>query len=97
MSNHTLGDYMRLRHLPTAEAAHRLGKHYATVSEYRRIHPETAYCEAPAPVQRPGTIKLAIPMADPCRSSSVSSVPTMHVTLPAPPWGGTFERHGVKA
>lgn len=91
--------YMAVRHLPTAEAARQLGKAYQSVEEYRRNHPEAAYnakAGKPEKTQRPGTISLAIPIVEPSRSCAVNGERIMHVTLPAPPWGGTFERQGVQ-
>jgi len=100
MSARTHFAYMAVRHLPTAEAARQLGKAYQSVDEYRRNHPEAAYdakAGKPERTQRAGTISLAIPIVEPSRSCTVNGERIMHVTLPAPPWGGTFERQGVRA
>lgn len=92
--------YLAVRHLPTAEAARQLGKKYQSVDEYRRNHPDAAYdakAVKPEKLQRPGTISLAIPIVEPSRACATSHERIMQVTLPAPPWGGSFERNGVRA
>ena len=99
--------YASVKHLSNNDAAKALGCAAGTIKRMRSAFPEL---KPSAPVadlckpqrrepraERPGIITHAIPMAEPCRSSSVSSVPVMRVSLPAPPWGGTFERNGVAA
>ena len=95
-----LAEYMAVRHLSVADAARALGRAQNTVIQYRWQHPETDARVTLRPLAKPareGVVQVIIPMADPCRSSSVSAVPVMRVSLPAPPWGGGFERQGVKA
>jgi hypothetical protein len=94
--------YMAVRHLSHTDAANALGKNRATVKSYRRDHPECCppkevVEEKPKTAPRHNVISHVIPLAEPSRSSAVSSVPTMRVSLPAPPWGGTFDRNGVQA
>lgn len=92
--------YLAVRHLPTAEAARQLGKAYQSVDEYRRNHPDAAFdarAVKPERTVRPGTISLAIPIVEPSRSCTVNAERVMQVTLPAPPWGGSFDRQGVRA
>lgn len=92
MTQTTANAYMAVRHLPTAEAARRLGRAYRSVEEYRTNHPEAAYNPTVGKSPRPGTITLAVPIRDTSRSSEGTTARTMHITLPAPPPGVTFER-----
>ena len=93
--------YMSVRHLATKEAAAVLGLTRNTVNGYRRTHPECAPAPVPAAhathKPRPGIVQHTVLMVEPSRSASVCAERVMHVSLPAPPWEGGFDRTGARA
>ena len=98
MSNQdsTVYKYAAVIHMTDADAARHLGKTVHIVRDYRARHPHLEYRPAPEPVTRPGIITLRMPVYEPSRAVSNREGRVMDVSLPAPPWGGLFERQGVR-
>lgn len=88
--------YLAVSHMNDRDAATALRRSVDQVRAYRRKHPDVVQAE-PKPIAppRPGIYSHDVLMVDPSRSSSASGPRVMRVSLPAPPWGGGFERNGV--
>ena len=94
MSNSRATKYAAVRHLPTDQAALRLGVSCHTVANYRANNPEVSFDPGPAAV-RPGTVQHKVAMVAPSQSITVNGPLMVRVTLPAPPAGITFVREGA--
>jgi hypothetical protein len=88
MTAHT---YATVTHMTDEAAARCLVRAVRTVRDHRLRNPDVQY----RPKDRSGIITLRMPMTEPSRSNSCTEARVMHVSLPAPPWGGGFDRQGV--
>lgn len=96
-----LARYVAVKHLDHEAAAREIGVKMTTVRAFRNRNPEVRYHgevkqeTKRQPRDMPGTIVHAVPRFDPNLASNAR--PVMPVRLPAPPWGGGFDRNGVSA
>ena len=89
-----LEQYIAVRHLPADKAAVALGCLPSTVRQYRKYNPATSHVPGPAQ-PRHGVVQHRVASFSPSTSVTAGPPLVMCVSLPAPPWGGGFQREGA--